>query len=38
MVQYPVPVVKGPEDIQVQVNQICKALKNTKADSILIWI
>ena len=31
MVQYPVPVVKGPEDIQVQVNQICKALKNTKA-------
>lgn len=24
-------VVKGSEDIQVQVNQICKALKNTKA-------
>lgn len=37
MVQYPVPVVKEPEDIQVQVNQICKALKNTKAG-ILIWI
>ena len=29
-------VVKEPEDIQVQVNQICKALKNTKAG-ILIW-
>ena len=24
-------VVKGSEDTQVQVNQICKALKNTKA-------
>lgn len=31
MVQYPVPVVKGPEDIQVQVEQICRAVASTKA-------
>ena len=31
MIQYPVPVVKGPEDIAVQVKQICKAIDNTKA-------
>ena len=26
MIQYPVPVIKGPEDIQSQVDQICKAV------------
>ena len=31
MIQYPVPVVKGPEDIQTQVDQICKAVATTKA-------
>jgi len=31
MIQYPVPVIKGPEDIQVQVDQIRKALASTKA-------
>ncbi len=31
MVQYPVPVIKGPEDIQTQVDQICKCLASTKA-------
>ncbi|MFK5864820.1 hypothetical protein Q4209_17820 [Acinetobacter baumannii] len=30
-IQYPVPVIKGPEDIQVQVDRICTALANTKA-------
>ena len=24
MIQYPVPVINGPEDIQTQVDQICK--------------
>jgi formamidase len=31
MIQYPVPVIKGPEDIQTQVDQICKAVASTKA-------
>jgi formamidase len=31
MIQYPVPVIKGPEDIQIQADQICTALANTKA-------
>ncbi len=31
MIQYPVPVISGPEDIQTQVKQICKAVDNTKA-------
>ena len=31
MIQYPVPVITGPEDIAVQVKQICKAIDNTKA-------
>ena len=31
MIQYPVPVIKGPEDIQTQVDQICKAVATTKA-------
>src|SRR5512145_1356307 len=31
MIQYPVPVIKGPADIQVQVDQICKAVDSTKA-------
>ena len=31
MIQYPVPVIKGPQDIQTQVKQICKAVDNTKA-------
>ena len=31
MIQYPVPVIKGPEDIQVQVDQICKTVDSTKA-------
>ena len=30
MIQYPVPVIKGPEDIQTQVDQICKAVATTK--------
>ena len=31
MIQYPVPVIKGPADIQTQVDQICKAVASTKA-------
>ena len=31
MIQYPVPIIKGPQDIQTQVKQICKAVDNTKA-------
>lgn len=31
MIQYPVPVISGPEDIQTQVDQICKCLASTKA-------
>ena len=31
MVQYPVPVITGPEDIQIQVDKICTCLANTKA-------
>ena len=31
MIQYPVPVIKGPEDIQTQVEQICKCVASTKA-------
>lgn len=31
MIQYPVPVISGPEDIRVQVDQICKAVAATKA-------
>ena len=31
MIQYPVPVIKGPSDIQTQVDQICKAVASTKA-------
>ena len=31
MIQYPVPVIKGPEDIQTQVDQICKCVATTKA-------
>lgn len=31
MVQYPVPVVKTPQDIQVQVDQICHTVASTKA-------
>ena len=31
MIQYPVPVITGPADIQVQVDKICKAVDNTKA-------
>ncbi|MEM9008896.1 MAG: formamidase, partial [Cyanobacteria bacterium P01_F01_bin.86] len=31
MIQYPVPVITGPQDIQTQVKQICKAVDNTKA-------
>ena len=30
-IQYPVPVIKGPEDIQIQVDKICKAVDSTKA-------
>ncbi|WP_228903130.1 nitrilase-related carbon-nitrogen hydrolase [Photorhabdus bodei] len=30
-IQYPVPIIKGPEDIQVQVQQICKTIDSTKA-------
>lgn len=30
-IQYPVPVVNGPEDIQVNVDRICKAVASTKA-------
>ncbi|OCQ51965.1 Formamidase [Photorhabdus australis subsp. thailandensis] len=30
-IQYPVPIIKGPEDIQVQVQQICKTMDSTKA-------
>ena len=31
MIQYPVPVISGPEDIQTQVRQICRAVDSTKA-------
>jgi formamidase len=31
MIQYPAPVISGPEDIQVQVRQICNAVDSTKA-------
>lgn len=31
MIQYPVPIIKGPSDIQTQVDQICKAVASTKA-------
>lgn len=31
LIQYPVPVIKGPEDIQTQVDQICRAVDSTKA-------
>lgn len=31
MIQYPVPVIKGPQDIQTQVKQICRTVDNTKA-------
>lgn len=31
MIQYPVPVITGPADIQTQVKQICKAVDSTKA-------
>ena len=31
MIQYPVPVITGPEDIQIQVDKICKCLASTKA-------
>ena len=31
MIQYPVPAISGPEDIQTQVDQICKAVASTKA-------
>lgn len=31
MIQYPVPVIKGPADIQTQVDQICQAVATTKA-------
>lgn len=30
-IQYPVPVVSGPGDIQVNVDRICKAVAATKA-------
>ena len=30
-IQYPVPVVNGPEDIQVNVDRICKAVASTNA-------
>jgi len=30
-VQYPVPVVSGPEDIMTNVDRICKAVAATKA-------
>lgn len=30
-IQYPVPAIKGPEDIQIQVDKICKAVDSTKA-------
>ena len=31
MIQYPVHLIKGPADIQTQVDQICKAVASTKA-------
>ncbi|HTT80288.1 MAG TPA: nitrilase-related carbon-nitrogen hydrolase, partial [Stellaceae bacterium] len=31
MIQYPVPVITGPQDIATQVRQICKAVDSTKA-------
>ncbi|MCZ9310188.1 formamidase [Corynebacterium uberis] len=31
LVQYPVPVVNGPEDIQTNVDNICRAVASTKA-------
>ena len=31
MVQYPVPVITGPDDIQTQVDQICRTVASTKA-------
>ena len=31
MIQYPVPVITGPADIQTQVDLICKAVASTKA-------
>jgi formamidase len=31
LIQYPVPIVSGPADIQTQVSQICRTVDNTKA-------
>ncbi len=31
LIQYPVPVIHAPEDIKVQVDQICRTIDNTKA-------
>ena len=31
-IQYPVPVIKGPEDIQIQVDKICRPLTPPKPD------